>query len=269
VYSDASKVFGAGGTFGCEVFSKPWSQNRHDTHIGVLELEAFYEALSHWQDQLTGQLVLGRMDNIQAVIAVNKGSSKIPAMRKLLRQIADLGLKAGFEVKAKYIKGELNPADAPSRGQQVSTMAHLSFRYFSKHNNPAAIVDCCAAEDGHNVQPGCQEWYSAERPVQAHTHKLVGKAVWACPPHTLVGEVLTTIKAAWQQDPRGTCATVVVPDWPTAPWYRIFLRVKNPLFRVVHRYPAGTRLYQDSRTGIIAGPAAHPTLVIRTQSGKL
>ena len=119
MYSDASKVFGVGGTMGPDqVHSAAWQRNVTDDHIGLLELEAVYENLLHWKHELKSQTVLVWVDNIQAMSALNKGASRIPTLRPVLLNIALLGLQNSFEVKAKYIKGPDNPADAPSRAIQ-------------------------------------------------------------------------------------------------------------------------------------------------------
>lgn len=197
-------------------------------------------AWHNWQHDLAQQTVLARMDNVQAVVAVNKGASRKPALRPILLDIALLGIEYGFELKALHVKGEDNPADAPSRGQTTNVSTDWTFTDFARFNHPPAEVDCCAAESGYNVQPGCKLWFSMARPVQQHVDQLVGKVLWANPPFTQIGTVLDTIIMAWQQDPINTQATVLVPDWPTANWYRKYLTRKRPLFRVLHSYPAGS-----------------------------
>ena len=73
LFSDASVSFGAGGVMGLQAFSHQWSRDVSAEHIGALELEALLVALRHWQRELAGQRVLARMDNIQAVCALNGG----------------------------------------------------------------------------------------------------------------------------------------------------------------------------------------------------
>ena len=261
LFTDASKSFGAGGILGLQAMSHKWSRDVSAEHIGALELEALLVALRHWKSQLAGQRVIARLDNIQAVCALNKGASRLPALRDTLLHIALLGMEAGFEVRAKYIKGELNPADAPSRGKPSAQF--YAFAHFQQFNTPPAVVDCCAATSGCNAMPGCTQWFSPERPVQDNVHELVGKVLWANIPFASVGVVLDALAAAWLLAPATTIATCVVPDWPTMSWYRKYLRRKKPLFRVIHSYPAGSKLFfkQGSRT--LAGPCPFAILVVR------
>ena len=263
LYTDASKSFGAGGIWGTEVYSEKWANSVQDIHIGALELKALAMSLEHWKHDLAQQKVLAWMDNIQAVAAINKGASRIPELRTTLLQIAKLGLQYGFEVKAKHVKGELNPADAPSRGKVKTSSQDWTFIDFHKYNHPPAEIDCCAAESGYNVQPGCTAWFSAARPVHEHIDVLVGKVLWANVPFAEADTVLAAIVAAWERDPINTQATVVVPEWPSTAWYRRYIRRKRPLFTLLHRYPAGARVFLWKNTHCRANAVKFPTLVLR------
>lgn len=263
LYTDASKTFGAGGIMGSEVYSMAWDREVSDEHIGALELEALQRCLQHWRHDLAQQKVIARMDNTQAVAAVNKGASRKPALRATLHKIALLGLEYGFELKAIYIKGELNPADAPSRGKLKTTRQDWTFAHFDQFNQPPAEVDCCAAASGYNVQPGCTVWYTAVDPVQNHVQDLVGKVLWANIPFADLDSILHTIVTAWQQDPINTVATVVVPEWTTAAWYRKYIRRKRPLFKLLKRYPVGSVVFKWKNSNTPAQPIRFPILVLR------
>ena len=256
LYTDASKRYGVGGVLGVEVLSQRWDRDvsGEREHIGSLELEAMLHALRHWKHDLAGVRVLARMDNIQAVTALNKGASRIPALRTTLLHIALLGLEYGFEVKAKHVKGVDNPADAPSRGTRASSTQDYTFAHFQDFNQ----VDCCAAASGYNAQPdlpGCTEWFSSARPVQEHVPELAGKRLWANVPFALAGPVLDAVVAAWQLAPSTTVATCVVPEWTTMSWFRRYIRRKTPLFKVLCRYPAGSRLFYRQGSRSLAGRA--------------
>jgi hypothetical protein len=263
LYTDASGGWGVGGIFGHEVMSQRWQRDVSGEHIGALELEALYEALHHWRHDLAHQTVLARMDNVQAVSAINKGASRKPALRATLLKIALMGLEFKFQVRARHVKGVDNPADAPSRGKQPARTQDYTFSEFHRFNTHKAQVDCCAAASGYNVQPGCTEFYSTAKPVQDHVPDLVGKVLWANVPFISAGLVLDAIVAAWRVDPVNTMATCVVPDWPTASWYRKYLRRRKPLFRVVHRYPAGCRVFFYRDTQKLAPSSKFDILVIR------
>ena len=263
VFTDASKTYGVGGVLGHEIYSCKWSRDVSDEHIGALELEALYRCLQHWREDLARLKVIARMDNIQAVSAVNKGASRKLPLRQTLMNIAQLGLQYGFEVKAVYIKGEQNPADAPSRGKQRTSRQDWTFMHFEQFNNPPAQVDCCAAASGYNVQPGCTTWYSAADPVQQHVRDIAGKVLWANIPFAELDSILDSIVAAWRIDPVNTVATVVVPEWTTARWYRKYIRRKRPVFTLLHRYEPGERVFRWKNSTCPAHPIRFPILVLR------
>ena len=264
MYTDASKVFGAGGTLGDDTYSYPWPENRQHVHIGILELEACMICLQHWAHELAGTSVLCYMDNVQAVSAVNKGGSRIPGIRDALAQMALTGLKYGFTVKAKHVKGELNPADAPSRGKACSTNNHYMFKFFDRHNNPPATIDCFAAADGYNKHDGCTKWFSIQHPLVSHWESLSGQVSWANIPFSALGTTLDLLYAAWVASPSDTICTALVPKWPDAIWFRKYLRGKNPKFRVLATYPKGARIFLDPSSGKTTGPIPHTMLVIRS-----
>jgi hypothetical protein len=265
IFSDASKRFGAGGVMGPdEIYSHQWTRDTSEEHIGSLELEAVYLNLKHWKDKLRGQNVLVWVDNTQALSAINKGTSRIPALRKTLLNIALLGLASGFHVRAQYVPGEENPADAPSRGREGSQ--DFRFLNFEDWNTPPAELDIFPASWGS--APGCAP-LAINLPALERNIAMQGKTVWACPPFSCVGQLLDEVYAAWLARPLTTRATIVVPEWPTASWYRKYLRRRQQIFRLLHRYPANTPLFAVGNRTEPCQPCQHPMLVIRLGSESL
>jgi hypothetical protein len=84
LFTDASISYGAGGVLRGEIYSHMWPSHPDTEHIGTLELKALALSLEHWKHDLAQQTVLARMDNVQAVAAVNKGASRKPALRPIL-----------------------------------------------------------------------------------------------------------------------------------------------------------------------------------------
>jgi hypothetical protein len=99
--------------------------------------------------------------------------------------------------------------------------------------------------------------------VQNHAHDIAGKVIWANIPFCQVDSILETIVTAWKIDPVNTVATVVVPEWTTAHWYRKYIRRKRPIFRLLHRYPAGDVVFTWKNSKCPAHPVKYPILVLR------
>lgn len=261
MYTDASKTYGAGGVLGDDIISFPWQTDTRDTHIGTLELLALFLCLQHWAHTLTGHTVLAWLDNVQAISAVNKGASRISVMRDILLDIAHLGMTHGFDLKAKHIPGRINPADAPSRGDTTPSTSWV-FTEADKFNDPPAQIDCCAPVEGPMAVSSCTECFTVLRRVQDHIGSIQGKVLWATAPIAAADAVIHAIVSAWQAAPLTTRATIVVPEWTTATWYRKYMRRKHPVFTILHRYPEGARIF--TRQGLAnPAPAKWPVLVLR------
>lgn len=175
--------------------------------------------------------------------AINKGAARWPGGRQEIMAIANLAASGHFRLRALHISGVDNPADGPSRGQVAVSQKDFTFMFFSTFASVGTTVDCCAAADGYNAQPGCSVWFSANNPVQLNVDALMHQAIWAAPPWDIAGQVLDTLVAAWRRAPHDTEATVVLPYDPTRSWFRFYFRRPAPLFRILHRYPALTPLY--------------------------
>lgn len=272
MFTDASKTYGLGGVLGGETHSATWAGDQSGVHIGTLELKALAECLKHWKQLLAQQTVLAWMDNTQAVSAVNKGASRIPALRGILLEIALLGAEYGFEVKAKHIPGELNPADAPSRGKKPANGQDWTFAHYSQFNNPPAEVDCCATADaqGTKAYAGCSSWHTAESLKEDTVlTSLAGKVLWGTVPFSQADSVIEAMVKAWQLDPINTQGTIVVPEWENANWYRKYMRRKRPLLTILHRYAIGEHVFNWKHTSAKAPATKFPVLVMRIGSSKV
>ena len=251
VFTDASGA-GFGAAWDAAELQGEFTPQQRRSHIAWLELTAVVRALQAWAPRLRGRKVLVRSDNTQAVAAVNHGSTRVRDGRSLCRQLAEVAIRGGFEVRAEHIAGADNVrADRLSRQLAQARDQNLRikpavFRHLVTTPDGAYVptVDCCADVLGLNVQPGCSEFFSPERSVLGQQQQLAGKVLWAFPPAALVGEVLATIAAAAQLSPR-TRATVVVPEQPEYQWFRQWVRGpggRGTVFRRVGKLSKGRKL---------------------------
>ncbi len=268
IFTDASNS-GFGAAWGAAEVQGEWPGADQRLHIAWRELKAVLHALQSWAPRLAGRRVLVRCDNTQAVAAINHGSTRIPDGRSISRQIAELAVRQGFEIRAEHIPGVDNSrADRLSRdlaaaqGQNLCIKPEV-FRRLVGTGCYKPTIDCCCDVLGLNAQPGCTEYFSAQRSVLGQQGALAGKALWAFPPKSLVAEVLTVIAAAAAMDPE-TRATVVVPNWPERSWYRRFVRrrPRRGYFTVAERLAAGGR-HCRWPWGQEAEPAQYDLLVLR------
>lgn len=100
------------------------------------------------------------------------------------------------------------------------------------------------------------------RPVQQHVQNLAGKVLWVNPPFNIVGPVLDAVVQAWRAAPSTTTATIVVPQWPETSWFRKYLRRKHPLMKVLHIYPAGSKIFRAPGSSF-SPPSKDAIMVLR------
>lgn len=251
VFTDASGA-GFGAAWEGAELQGVFTPEQQQSHIAWLELTAVVLALQAWAPRLQGRKVLVRCDNTQAVAAVNHGSTRVREGRSLCRQLAELAIRAGFELRAEHIAGVENVrADrlsrqlAQARDQNLRLKPSVFRRAVSGcQGKYQPAVDCCADVLGLNAQPGCTEFFSPERSVLGQQQQLAGKVLWAFPPVALVGEVLATVAAAARLN-SATRATVVVPHKPSQAWYQQWVRGPSgagTVFKPVGLLRAGRRL---------------------------
>lgn len=268
VTTDASGT-GYGGWAGSDELQGHFAADERRLHVAWRELTAVLQALRAFApDQLRGKCVLVRSDNTQAVAAVSRGATRAPEGRPICREIALLAVRHGFTLRAEHLPGAENArADRLSRRLSEARQSRLQLRADAFRrlcplgSRYAPSVDCCCDARGQNRQPGCTEWFSADRSVLGQAASLAGRVLWAFPPPPLVGEVLQEIWEAYSLQPRSTAATVLVPDWPEREWHRRWVAGGSP-FRRAEALPAGQQLLQWA-PGEPAAPTPYALLVLR------
>ena len=250
LFTDASGA-GFGAVWEAAELQGVWSQQEKQLHIAWLELKAVLRAVQSWAPKLAGKRVLIRCDNTQAVAAITHGSTRVKEGRNISRQLAELAIRHGFELRAEHIAGVDNVmADRLSRQLSTARSQNLRlktgiFRELVGSGVYAPSIDCCCDALGTNAQPGCSSFFSAANSVLTQARFLAGKVLWAFPPQDLVGPVLDVIAEAARLD-SSTRATVLVPDWRQRPWFRKHVscvgKALGREFRVLRTLQKGRRL---------------------------
>lgn len=110
---------GAGGYFTGLHFHTPFPDailHRYGHDINILELLAVMVALKLWGALLYGQRITFQCHNINGVLAINSGRSRVPGMQLCLREIWFLTARHDIDIRAKHIPGlENSIADHLSR----------------------------------------------------------------------------------------------------------------------------------------------------------
>ena len=109
--TDACAVGGGAGHFGTKWFYVNWEVDYPEykvKHITFLELLSIVISIKRWGHLWRGLHIKVRTDNIAAMSAINKATSKSPEMMILVREIFWMCVKYECRVTASYIKGVEN-----------------------------------------------------------------------------------------------------------------------------------------------------------------
>ena len=146
-----------------------------------------------------------------------------------------------IELRAEHIAGELNgAADDPSRGKVGPRTGDFTFMHFGELLSDGAFtVDAAADRGGYNAQPGCDIWFSSgSRSFLSNWQEAAGHRIWCHPPRDKIEEFMEAVLKAWGRDASTSCI-MIVPDWPTRPWFRHARLRKRPVWRLVRTFPPG------------------------------
>ncbi len=122
--TDASNL-ACGAVFDHHFIIRPHDQVTSSWHINDKELLSIYLAARTWGHLWSNKHVVVACDNLTAVAAINKGSSKSLAIMRMLRDLFWISAKFNFHLTAKFIPGFMNElADAASRIQFEPLLEH-------------------------------------------------------------------------------------------------------------------------------------------------
>ena len=109
LYSDAAGVHGGfAAVFGNDWFTGIWPPEIEPEHITVKELFPIVLAVEIWGKCLENRKVLFFTDNSAVVEIINKTSSKVSVIMRLVRRLVLASLKHNIYFRAKHIPGNHN-----------------------------------------------------------------------------------------------------------------------------------------------------------------
>lgn len=198
-----------------------WNYDQQKLHINYLELLAAFYGLKCFAKNLNSCEILLHIDNTTAIAYINRmGGIRFPKLTALCKEIWKWCEKRKLWIFATYIKSKENIlADKESRKLPKETEWGLAPWAFNKiKNNFGEInIDLFAS----NLNAKCKEYVSWKKDpdamaIDAFTLNWSSLRFYAFPPFSLILKLLRKIV----QD--GAEGIVVVPFWPTQPWFPFF-----------------------------------------------
>lgn len=220
IYTDASKT-GWGVACGGDTASGQWSNEERAQHINLLELLAVMFGLQIFAKNLHDCQILLRVDNTTAVAYINRmGGVRFPHLNHITKCIWQFCEERNLYVFASYIASKDNIiADAESRRLHPDTEWQLSDDAFSqiikKFGKPSVdlfasrLNNKCESYVSWNQDPGAYA-------INAFTLSWNNTYFYAFPPFSVILKLLRKIVSDKAE------GIVVVPLWPTQPWYPLF-----------------------------------------------
>lgn len=208
-----------------------WNPTYNNKHINFLEISAALNGLQSFIKSEHNIKVLLRIDNKTAIACINRGGSvKYPMLNQITQQLWDWCEKNQIEVFASYIPSKDNTeADRESRRLSIETEYELNKKAFQKIVNTFGDPEIDLFATALNKK--CIKYiswlpdpYSVS--VDAFTVSWENVFFYSFPPFSVITRTLEKIV---QEKAIGI---VVVPDWPSQPWYPLFqsLLIAKPLY---------------------------------------
>ena len=128
-------------------------------------------------------------------------------------------------------------------------------------------VEACADEEGHNAHMS-PYWSAKDSCLQ---HSWTGLRTYCNPPWRLIDPILEHFLSCRREDPTGTHALFILPNWPWQSWYPTVMQH----FEIVDYFPTGSQLFtapnavgEEQHTRAILGPTRWPIMVVHSTHDK-
>ena len=193
------------------------------------ELYAIFLAVSAFQNQIRGQHLLLRTDNITSMYYINGQGGPHKHLNKVAKLIFWAVKQVNASLKALHLPGDLNTrADELSRlnpstewSLHPTTFTQLEMRW-GPHT-----VDRFATDKNHQLPRYNSRFYDPKaEATDAMLQTWTRENNFVNPPFRMIPQILNKI---YQEQ----CdATLIAPLWPSAPWFPLLLRLASDYFFV-------------------------------------
>ena len=237
IYTDASLI-GWGAALASQKTGGNWSASETNIHINNLELKAVLFALKCFVADIETKHVKLMIDNSAAVYMINNmGSSHSKLGNSIVVDIWEFCISKHIWITAAHVPGVENVvADREPRKsyrdsewminskELQNCLSHLDFKpdidLFACRLNAQFPIYCSYRPD-----PGAKY-------VNAFTIKWDNLQFYCFPPFSCILQVIQKIIL------EKACGILVVPNWPTQPWYPLLNRIliKTPQILLPSKY---------------------------------
>ena len=214
--SDASTK-GWGAHFQGLATGGDWSREEATEHINVLELRAALLTLQSFCSDFRDCHIRLMMDNTTAIACVNKQGSTKPRLFQITREVWAWAQERNIWLSAAHIPGVDNViADRESRTHNLDMEWRLQVCLFQRLCAEFGVPEVDAFASRLNAQ---LPEYIAWRPdpgacaIDAFSISWKNRYIYAFPPFSLITQILHKL------DAEGGEMLLVMPVWPTKPWY--------------------------------------------------
>ena len=265
MFCDASNT-GWGAKFQDSRAGGSWVEDELPLHINVKELLAVYFALRVFSCDLAGSHVLVFSDNTTTVAVINNmGTSRSHKCNELAKTIWGFCRSHSIWLTAAHIPGVDNiDADYESRRDYRDSDWMLNpkvFRDACLMCDFTPDIDCFANRMNSQLPR-----YVSFRPDPYAEYVDAFSLNWAWfnpylfPPFSIIGQVLQKIQVDKAD------VLMVVPKWPTKPWYNTFVNLLQSEPLVV--MPSVDNLILPAKPGEVHPLAGKLTLLVGRLSGR-
>ena len=247
LYTDASSTIGWGAVLMDTRTGGNWSP--HDltayNHINQLELFAVLLAIQSFINKLKNKHVKVHIDNITAVACINNfGSTRSDKCNHLARQIWEFAMKHDIWLSVGHISGVKNDsADGESRKLRTETEWMLCRITFQKITEVffKPDIDLFASRLNNQVDKYIS-WIPDPGAIMVDALGCSWKQftnLYIFCPFSLIHRVIQKIMI--------DCVTaiMIIPDWPTASWYPLVMKLCMEAPRILPRKKSLLTLPQD------------------------